>query len=121
LAQTALVETDIEAGRAFVELLDRIGIIVKGAFWLYAGDADRWRLVIATDKAKAGSRELYLEAIKAGARIDLTSVDFQSPDTPLFKAISEMIHVEGLGQIRMSQNAFNGVYVQDALVYRTAA
>jgi hypothetical protein len=121
VAEEALVAEDIEAGRRFVELLDRSGTEVKGAFWLYQPDAERWRLVIVTPQAARGSKDLYLKAIREKADIDLARVDFQPPSSSVFKALGGLIKVDGLGAMRMQRNAFNGVYIEDALVYRLAA
>lgn len=121
MAEEPLVEDAIKAGAEFVKLLDRIGVPVSGAFWLYQPDADRWRLVIVTDEAREGARSLYLKAIEAGAEIDLADVDFQPPESAVFRALGGLIRVDGLSQVRMRQNSFNGVYVEDALVYRLAA
>ncbi|MFN3536166.1 MAG: hypothetical protein ACK4Y4_01810 [Brevundimonas sp.] len=121
MAEEPLVEADIQAGSEFVKLLDEVGIPVQGAFWLYQADAARWRLVIVTDEARRGAKELYLKAINAGAAIELSKVEFQPPESAIFRALGGMIHIAGLGQVRMQQNTFNGVYVEDALVYRLAA
>lgn len=121
MAEDALVDSDIRAGSDFVKLLDQIGVPVAGAFWLYQPDAARWRLVIISDEARKGSKELYLKAINAGAEIDMSSVEFQPPESAVFRALGSMLHIDGLGEVRMRQNTFGGVYVEDALVYRLAA
>lgn len=121
MAEEALVDSDIRAGSEFVELLDKIGVPVTGAFWLYQPDASRWRLIIVTGEARKGAKELYLKAINAGAAIDMSNVEFQPPESAVFRALGGMIHIEGMGEVRMRQNTFGGVYVEDALVYRLAA
>jgi len=118
MAEAALVEPSVTQGREFLDLLDRIGVPVKGALWYYYPDSDRWRLLIITDQAKAGTKQLYLKAIEAGATIDLASVEFQDLDSPIYRALSSVIHVEDRSDVRMSRNMFNGVYVADALVFR---
>ena len=121
MAEEPLVVSDIRAGSDFVQLLDRIGVSVAGAFWLYQPDAGRWRLIIVTDEARKGAKDLYLKAINAGAALDMSNVEFQPPESAVFRALGGMIHITGLDQVRMRQNTFNGVYVEDALVYRLAA
>lgn len=121
MVEEALVDSDIRAGSDFVELLDRIGIPVSGAFWLYQPDASRWRLVIVTEEARKGAKELYLKAINAKAAIDMANVEFQPPESAIFRALGSIIHIDGISQVRMRQNTFNGVYVEDALIYRLAA
>lgn len=121
MAEAALVAEDVERGRRFVHLLDRIGVTVKGAFWFHYPESDLWRLTIVTPEAERGSRELYGRAIDAQADIDLAQVEFVPPAAPAFKALRGLVHMEGDSVVRLSRNAFNGFYVDDALVYRLAA
>ena len=121
MANEPLVDEDIDAGRQFVQFLDDQAVEVRGAFWLYQPDAERWRLVVVTPEAERGSKDLYLKAINAGANIDMARVDFQPPSSAIFRALGSMIRVDGLAKMRMKQNTFNGVYIEDALVYRLAA
>lgn len=121
MAEKPLVEADIRAGHELLALLDRIEMPVRGAFWLYRGDTERWRLVIVTEEAKSGSTDLYLKLINAGAKMDLALVEFQTPASPYFKALGGMGPVEGDAEVRMSQFVSNGVYFEDAVIYRLAA
>lgn len=121
MAETALVDQNIEAGRQFVMLLDELGIKVHAAFWLYRSDTERWRLVIVCDEAEKGSRDLYLKAINAGSTMDLAMVEFQPTTNRFYKNLSQMLHIEGLSNARVSQSTFNGVYIEDALIYRLSA
>jgi hypothetical protein len=121
MAETPLVEKNIEAGRQFVMLLDRIGIKAHAAFWLYRSDTERWRLVIVCDEAEKGSRDLYLRTIKAGSTMELGMVEFQPTSSRFYKHLSKELHVEGLSEERVSQCTLNGVYIEDALIYRLSA
>ena len=121
MAEAALVEQDIEAGRRFVMLLDEIGVKVHAGFWLYRSDTERWRLVIVCDEAAKGARDLYLKAINAGSTMELGMVEFQAPSSRFYKSFSKMMHVDGLSQVRVSQSTFDGIYVEDALIYRLSA
>lgn len=121
MAETALVDQNIEAGRQFVMLLDELGIKVHAAFWLYRSDTERWRLVIVCDEAAKGSRDLYLKAINAGTTMDLAMVEFQPTSSRFYQNLSQTLHIEGLSDARVSQCTFNGVYIEDALIYRLSA
>ena len=121
MASSALVDAEVDQGRDFVRLLDKIGVTVKGAFWLYYPDSDRWKLTIVTPDAERGTRGLYVRALDAKADIDLSRVEFVPMGVPVFKALSGLIRIEGVSTTRLSQVTFNGVYVDDALVYRLAA
>lgn len=121
MAQTALVDQDIEAGRQFVHLLDMIGIKAYAAFWLYRSDTERWRLVIVCDEAEKGSRDLYVRTIKAGSTMGLGMVEFQAPSSHFYQTFSKNMHVDGRSEVRVSQSTFEGIYIEDALIYRLSA
>ena len=121
MAQEPLVEADIEAGRDLVRALDQAGVPIVGAFWLYVADIESWKLLIVTRQAERGARDLYHKAIEQKSDLDLTKVQFVPPSTPVFKALSGAMRIEGLANMRLTKNMLNGVYVDDALVYRLAA
>lgn len=118
MGETALVGADLSGGQEFVQLLDRIGVPVRGAFWFYYPDNDTWRLIIISDQAATGSKSLYVKAIQAGAKIDMTKIEFQPPTSSLYQALRRLVNVSGMSQIRLSRNIVNGIYVEDAVVYR---
>ncbi|MGE0046434.1 MAG: hypothetical protein AB7J28_06540 [Hyphomonadaceae bacterium] len=118
MAEAALVDADLRKGRDFVMLMDRIGVSVRAAFWFFYPDNDRWRLVVVSDEATAGSRNLYLRAIQAGSPLDVASVEFQPPSSPLYKALGRLVRLQGLGEVRLTRNMINGIYIEDAIVYR---
>lgn len=121
MAQEPLVESDIEAGRELVRALDRAGVPIVGAFWFYMTESDDWKLLIVTREADRGAHSLYLKAIEQKGRLDLTKVQFVPPSSPVFRALSGAMRIEGLANKRLTQNMLNGVYIDDALVYRLAA
>ena len=61
MAEAALVEADIEAGRELVRALDDAGFPVTGAAWIHYSDVDEWRLVIRTPKAAQNLLEALRE------------------------------------------------------------
>lgn len=121
MAEEPLVEGEIQDGRALVRDLDAAGVPIVGAFWFYMTDVRRWKLIIVSDRAKSGARDLYVEALKLKSPIDLAKVEFVPPSSAIFKALGSIFNVRGLGSLRVSQSMFNGVYVDDAYVYRLAA
>jgi hypothetical protein len=78
-------------------------------------------LVIVCDEAAKGSRDLYLKSINAGSTMDLAMVEFQPTTSRFYQNLSQMLHIEGLSDARVSQSTFNGVYIEDALIYRLSA
>lgn len=118
MGEIALVEPSVEQGQQFLDLLDNISVPVKAALWYYYPDTERWRLIIVSEKTHEGAKPLYLKAIEAGAKIDMSSVEFQDVNSPIYRALSNVIEVEGRSDVRMSRNVFDGVYVADALILR---
>ena len=124
--QAALVESKIEAGTALLSALDALGFPIKSAFWNYS-DETGWRLVIASQLVRErGVREAYQRVNQAlfGLRgIDLALSDVSLvPDTePLVALLARAISTgpSDLSRIRFTGNAINGVFIEDALIYRS--
>ena len=128
MAETILVNSDIEAGRELVRVLDESGFPVTAAAWIYFPDVQEWRLVIRTPKAAGNLQQAYLELAHAmdakgdlRGRIDLVRVKLVPPSDRMLEAIGKVMSVPGLGTIRFSKNVINGIYIDDALIYRLAA
>jgi hypothetical protein len=126
VVKEALLDRHIDAGAAIVSELDRRNQHVTSALWYYYPDAEEWRLLLASPSFESkGSRQSYADVSRLlaemGASVDGLSVDDvklvlnNDKFVPLLK---KMIHAEGLNKIRMTANRFNGVYVDDMLVYR---
>jgi len=107
--------------------LDDAGFPVRAAFWLYDSDVDVWKLWIATPQAGEDLQKAFLKvggiisAITDRAVLDLTRIKLVIPDDPMVRAIRSVIKVKGLSDVRLKSNVINGIYIEDALVYRTAA
>jgi hypothetical protein len=128
MATTALVSTDVEMGSELLKVLDEAAFPVTAAAWMYFPDVDEWRLVIRTPKAEkdlqGALRELAAAMDAKGdlrARLDLSRVKLVPPKDKILAAMSRMIRVDGISNIRFSRNVINGVVVDDALIYRLAA
>lgn len=127
MAEDALVNEDIEAAGRLVSFLDEHGLGVRGALWLYDSDAERWRFVIAFREARKDITTFYLDVAKAKTAahaddlLDLSRVDIVDPDRSIFTALKGVISVTGNSRVRFSRNRINGVYLEDAMIYRTPA
>jgi hypothetical protein len=131
LASEFLVRSEIDAGLNLIRALDVANFGVQAALWLYDGDLDSWKLVIAYRGGKDLIEKKYLEAATAAANwrsknpdlplLDLGRVRIVSADDRLIIGLRPVIHVDGLGEVRFSHNLVNGIYVEDALIHRLAA
>ncbi len=128
MAETILVNSDIEAGQELVRILDQSGFPVTAAAWIYFPDVQEWRLVIRTPRAAENLHEAFLDLARAmdargdlRERIDLARLKLVPPGDRMLEAMGRVIKVPGLGTVRFTRNVINGIYMDDALVYRLAA
>jgi hypothetical protein len=128
MAETALVSDDIEAGLELVRILDEKNFPVTAAAWIYFPDVEEWRLVIRTPEAAKNLQQAYLDVARAmdakgnlRTRLDLARVKLVPPTDRMLQALGSVIKASGLGSIRFRRNVINGIYIDDALIYRLAA
>ena len=128
MAEDALVTEDIEAARRLVAFLDANGFPVKAALWLYQSDADRWRFVIGFQEKRENVTSFYRDIAKlmngAGRNLDLLDlykVDFVDSDGSVVGPLSKALHIDGNSSVRFQKNRINGVFLEDALIFRLSA
>jgi hypothetical protein len=128
MAATPLVDADIEMGRELVRILDEAKFPVTAAAWIFFPDVDEWRLVIRTPRAEKNLLEAFGDVARAldakgdlRSRIDLARVKLVPPTDRMLEAIGKAVRMDGLGTMRFSRNVINGIYIDDALIYRLAA
>jgi len=131
MAASTLVRSEIDAGLNLIEALDKSQFGVAAALWLYASDSDKWRMVIAYSGRRQDLEKKYRDAATISASwrskhpekpiLELSRVRITSVDDPLIKGLTPVIRMDGLGEIRFSNNVVNGIYVEDAIIHRLAA
>lgn len=127
MAEDTLVAEDIDAAGRLVTFLDDHDLRVRGALWLYDSDAERWRFVIAFQEDRKDVTSFYLDVAKATSKagdetlLDLSRVDIVDSERSIFTALKGVIAVEGNNRVRFSKNRINGIYLEDALIYRLSA
>lgn len=127
MVENTLVAEDIDAAGRLVTFLDDHGLRVRGALWLYDSDAERWRFVVAFQESRKDVTSFYLDVAKATAKagtgdlLDLSRVDIVDSERSIFTALRGVISVDGNNRVRFSKNRINGVYLEDALIYRLSA
>ena len=128
MAETILVKSDMNAGQELLRILDESGFPVTAAAWIYFPHAEEWRLVMRTPKAAASLQQALLELARAmdakgdlRQRIDLARVRLVPPNDRMLEALGTTIRADGLKPVRFNRNVINGIYIDDALIYRLAA
>jgi hypothetical protein len=125
MAEDTLVNQEIERGASLVKALDEAAFPVLAALWLFDPELERWRLVLATPEAKA-LQQAYIKILQIAknAKIDspdLARIELVLPTDPTVATLSRAVRTEGISGIRFTGNMVNGIYVDDAYIYRAAA
>jgi hypothetical protein len=117
----------VKSGEALVAALDKMNVLVKGAFWLLLPDQRVWRLVIASPEVRVlGPKALYRKLRAALGRLpadvgaigtkDISVIDEK---TPLFLLLRSAVSTgPGIGGVRFSRSVINGQLIEDAYLYR---
>jgi hypothetical protein len=139
--EIALVEKDIEDGRKLIEALDQADFRVHAALWFYFSDSEEWRLMIATPLVdEQGPKETYTRVqsvlaklfktsrfvpihgfpqVEVSTGISLKDISVVSPKHNIIQALRAAIRTgPGISGIRLTRNAFNNVFIEDAYIYR---
>jgi hypothetical protein len=127
MGTATLVTEDVAAGHNLIEALDAAGFPVKAAFWLYDSDTDKWTLWVGTPRAAKDLQRAYmrvgeiLSAVPDRKVLELPQIRLVSPDDPTVRAMGSLVSVKGISDVRLRSNVADGIYIEDALIYRTAA
>ena len=121
----ALVNSDMEAGERLVRDLDKSGLTVTAALWFYMSDSDEWRLMLAMPVVDEKGPKVAYEQIQAQLEslgqyeLSLQNISVVSPGDKLIKLLGSSIDTgSDIAHIRFTRNVINGIFIEDAYVYR---
>lgn len=128
MVTTFLVDSKIDVGEKLIEALDRSGLSVTAAYWLYSSETDSWRLMVASDlvdaegpKAVYGHIDEVLRKELSDGDISLREISAISSKESLTKALRSAFRTRvGIHGVRMTRNTVGDHYIEDAYVYRVA-
>jgi len=124
-----ITEEMIEAGAKLTRKLDEVGVNPTLALWLFMPEIGEWRLLFATpDVATQGSLKVYeqirlvLEELgEKAAGVPFSAIGLLDPNAELVQGLRLTFRTgPTIGRARFIKCAFNGVFVEDALIYRVA-
>jgi len=128
LVTEILSEEMINAGKYLLEQLDSTQSEVKSFFWLFFPEEKIWKLIVASPIVKhKGPRNFYKRIININQKIkngnqetiSLNNILAVSSDNETVKLLSFFIGAgDGISEIRFTGNTINGVYIEDAYIYR---
>ncbi len=129
LVMDALSDQMIEAGAKLIERLDADNSEVKGAFWFFSPEDNKWKLIIASPLVGSeGPKKFYKRVIAANQSADAEEVIVSLNDIEAVNTHRQIVQLmksavktgDGLSGIRFSRNTINGVFIEDAYIYRTS-
>ena len=127
MAKETLLESDITAGAKFIQTLDKRGQPVDAALWFYYPDSCQWKLLLSSptfdnkDLTKSYTKisEILTSEQEIGKNISIADVKILNQTDPMMKLLKVIVRTDkGPNRIRMTSNVLNGIYVEDALIYR---
>lgn len=128
MAKTALVEPDIEDGSRLIHELDGKGFRALAALWFFLSEESEWRLLIASPIVdQEGPKKAYqmVQSVLEGmspTTLSLQNISVVSIRDPRVQLLGQAIQTgHDLTGIRFSKNTVNGVFIDDAYIYRLEA
>ena len=127
MAKEVLLESDITAGARLIEELDKKGADVSAALWFFDPDLSEWKLLLVSPTFEknglTASYTMVSEVISSigdvNKSISIDNMKIVQNNDPMMRLLKGIVRTgKGLNTIRMTSNMMNGIYVQDALIYR---
>jgi len=117
----------VSSGHGLVKAMDEAGIPPRLAMWVHNADAETWKLWIVPPTALSDKREFYrrVSEIVSNNReklggIDASDAEFVEDTHPAVQGLRGFMRIEGLGSAFFSGNRFNGFYMPDGIILRSA-
>jgi hypothetical protein len=119
------VLTGSSAGKG-VEGMDKSMFDVVGALWFYFADFGEWRLLLVSPLTDVIGPSCFYALIQFVLKdmprnfgISLSRISVLSPKDNLIRLLRTVIHTDrGISTIRFTRSTIDGVFIEDALIYR---
>lgn len=120
-----LVTNSIESGKQLIAEIEKAGLSVDAALWHYDAERDSWKLILASKRVRdTDVRDAYrlvwgvLHA-HPDLRLDLGDIVVTDTSDDLIKLLRKAVRTgPEISEIRFSRNVIDGVYIDDAIIYR---
>jgi hypothetical protein len=121
----SLLNAQVDLGKNTLVVLDKAGLDIRAAYWVFDEDGQVWRFTIAEPTADTrGTHAVYEQmarALKGPADVlPLREIYVVSPDDPLVSLVRIAISTPGqaIAGIFFSGNVVMGTRVPDMYIYR---
>lgn len=116
----------VAEAQSLIRWLDETRAKPRVAMWVYSSETDSWRLwIVPAEKIEKSDFFLILSDVISKHRaeipgFDIGMIDFKRADHPAVKGLEKFVRMDGIGNVRMSQNYFNGFLLPEGIVLRAA-
>ena len=127
MVAASLVDRDIRDGEILLDRLDRDGFPVTAALWFYYSDYEKWSLIIASTLVRTEGpidayKKLSISLKQIHERdfgLDSSRIELVKDKDRIPRALSHAVETGmEISGIRFTGNTINGLYVEDAYIYR---
>ncbi len=123
-----LTESMVRAGAELTRKLDEMRWPVFASLWFYLPEGKEWQLVLASPKASLdGPKQSYetiqsaLSRVPSAGALSLSDIAVTDPNNQLILQLRSAISTgPTISGIRFRQNLVNGVFIEDAYIYRNS-
>jgi hypothetical protein len=119
--------TLVTSGHALVKALDAAGLAPQLAMWVHSSDADTWKLWIVPPNSVKGKQEFYRRVAEIITQLrdevgglSASDIEMVSNTHPAIIGLTSIMRVDGLSSVQFKGNRFNGYYLPDGIVLRSA-
>ena len=126
MVETALVTSDIDAGKRAVDALDAEKADLRSALWLYVPDASEWRLILSLpivdrEGPEAGYKVVQRALAKHEVSLPLRRISVVGVSEPLPQRLRRFVRTPAIGtsDISIRSSFLDGQLIEGAHVYRS--
>jgi hypothetical protein len=117
----------VNSAQNLIKKLDNDGLKSLVAMLVHNEDVGTWKLWIVPADEKIDKFEFYRKISEVISKnrdllgdFSASDVELASKNHPAMQGIGKIINIKGLGAVHFSGNSFNGFYMPDGIILRSA-
>jgi hypothetical protein len=119
--------TLVTSGHALVKALDDAGLPPQVAMWVHSLDTDTWKLWVVPPASVKDKQEFYRRVAEIITKhrdevggLSASDIEMVLTTHPAIIGLASIMRVDGLSSIQFKGNRFNGYYLPDGIILRSA-
>lgn len=118
----------VKAGERLLAEFDRRQVPVSGMLWWYQAEPEIWRLIVVMPEVKSRGPVLAYQKVQSilpdmpedQPTLGLENISVWDAEDSIISLMRKAVRIggRGAGGVRFSRNSIDGVYIDDAYIYR---